>query len=118
MRAYPVNLRKDGKFILVTFPDIPEAITQGNDRALALEMAREALEMAMDFYFDDRRPVPAPSQPNADNPLSNCPLVFPQRFFCSMRCSTRMFAPRNSRGASARLPRSSIGSRISGTQAR
>ena len=29
MRGYPVNLRKDGKFILVSFPDIPEAITQG-----------------------------------------------------------------------------------------
>ena len=43
MRAYPVNLRKDGKFILVTFPDIPEAITQGNDRPHALEMAKEVL---------------------------------------------------------------------------
>ncbi len=63
MRAYPVNLRKDGKFILVTFPDIPEAITQGDNRAHALEMAKEALESAMDFYFEDRRPVPAPSQP-------------------------------------------------------
>ncbi len=63
MTAYPVNLRKDGKFILVTFPDIPEAITQGDNRAHALEMAKEALESAMDFYFEDRRPVPAPSKP-------------------------------------------------------
>jgi antitoxin HicB len=63
MRAYPVNLRKDGKFILVTFPDIPEAITQGNDRAHAMEMAKEVLELSMDFYFEDQRPVPTPSQP-------------------------------------------------------
>ena len=62
MRAYPVNLRKDGEYILVTFPDIPEAITQGNDRDHALKMAREALELAMEFYFEDRRPVPAPSK--------------------------------------------------------
>lgn len=60
---FPVNLRKDGKFILVTFPDIPEAITQGNNRAHALEMAKEALESALDFYFEERRPVPAPSAP-------------------------------------------------------
>lgn len=63
MRGYPVNLRKDGKFILVTFPDIPEAITQGVNRAEALAMAGEALEVSMDFYFEDQRPVPSPSQP-------------------------------------------------------
>jgi antitoxin HicB len=62
MRAYPVNLRKDGEYILVTFPDIPEAITQGDNRNHALEMAKEALELAMEFYFEDRRPVPAPSK--------------------------------------------------------
>ena len=60
---FPVNLRKDGKFILVTFPDIPEAITQGDNRAHALEMAKEALESAMDFYFKDLRAVPLPSKP-------------------------------------------------------
>jgi antitoxin HicB len=58
-----VKLTKDGKFIKVNFPDIPEALTQGVDREEALVMAKEALELAMDFYFDDRRPVPAPSQP-------------------------------------------------------
>jgi antitoxin HicB len=62
MRGYPVKLRKDGKFILATFPDIPEAITQGNNRGHALEMAKEALEVAMDFYFADQRPVPPPSR--------------------------------------------------------
>jgi len=63
MRGYPVNLRKDGKFILATFPDIPPAITQGNNRAHALTMAKEALELSMEFYFDDMRPVPMPSKP-------------------------------------------------------
>jgi antitoxin HicB len=73
MRAYPVNLRKDGKFILVTFPDIPEAITQGDNRAHALEMAKEALESAMDFYLEDRRPVPAPSKPKRGQAVVELP---------------------------------------------
>ena len=63
MDGYPVSLRRDGKFILVTFPDIPEAITQGDNRTHALEMAKEALELALEFYFDDQRPVPLPSRP-------------------------------------------------------
>lgn len=73
MRGYPVNLRKDGKFILVSFPDIPEAITQGDDRAHALEMAKEALEVAMDFYFEDRRPIPMPSKPKRGQVLVELP---------------------------------------------
>ena len=65
MLAYPVNLTPDkesGGFV-VTFPDIPEAITQGETVEEALEMAQDALETALDFYFDDRRAVPAPSRP-------------------------------------------------------
>jgi antitoxin HicB len=62
MRAYPVNLEKDGKFILVTFPDIPEAVTQGEDRVEALQAAKDVLETAMDIYFEERRPVPEPSK--------------------------------------------------------
>jgi antitoxin HicB len=73
MQAYPVNLRKDGKFILVTFPDIPEAITQGDNRVHALQMAREALESALDFYFEDRRPIPAPSKPKRGQTVVELP---------------------------------------------
>ena len=62
MRAYPVTLTQDGKFVKVNFPDIPEALTQGKDREEALGMAKEALELAMEFYFEDRRPVPEPSK--------------------------------------------------------
>lgn len=58
---FPVNLRRDGRYFLVTFPDIPEAITQGANEAEALEAAKDALETALDFYFDEGRIVPAPS---------------------------------------------------------
>ena len=50
----------EGGFV-VTFRDIPEAITQGNSLEEATEMAADVLVSAMDFYFDDRRAVPAPS---------------------------------------------------------
>lgn len=58
---YPVRLRRDGRFFLVTFPDIPEAITQGRSEEEALRAAKDALETALDFYFEDGRIVPAPS---------------------------------------------------------
>jgi antitoxin HicB len=60
---YPVNLKRDGKFFLVTFPDIPEAITQGENEEEAMRAAHDALETALDFYFDAQRAVPAPSRP-------------------------------------------------------
>jgi len=62
---FPVILtadEEDGGFV-VTFPDIPEAITQGETREEALEMAKEALGLALEFYFDDKRAVPLPSTP-------------------------------------------------------
>lgn len=59
---YPAQFEAapEGGFV-VTFRDIPEAITQGDTEADALEMAADALLTAMDFYFEDRRPVPLPS---------------------------------------------------------
>lgn len=63
MLAYPVVLtpdKEDGGFV-VTFPDIPEAITQGETVDEALAMAADALETAIDFYFDAKRAVPMPS---------------------------------------------------------
>ena len=62
MLAYPVELTPDGKFLMVTFPDVPEAASQGDSVEDALEMAADALETALDFYFAAGRPVPAPSK--------------------------------------------------------
>ncbi|HEV2134854.1 MAG TPA: hypothetical protein VGR47_11515 [Terracidiphilus sp.] len=36
-------------------------------------MAKDALETALDFYFDDRRPVPMPSRPNRGQPVVELP---------------------------------------------
>ena len=64
-----VTLRQDGEFIAVSFSDIPEAHIFGNNREHALNMAREALATAMEFYFEDQRPVPAPSTPKRGQPV-------------------------------------------------
>jgi antitoxin HicB len=60
MFEYPVTLTKDEDVILVTFKDVPEAITFGTDEAHALEMAVDALESALSFYVDARKPLPKP----------------------------------------------------------
>jgi antitoxin HicB len=60
---YPAHFEQapEGGYV-VTFRDIPEAITQGDTESEALEMAADALLTAMDFYFEDRRQVPHPSR--------------------------------------------------------
>lgn len=62
MFDYPVILvaQPEGGFV-VTFPDVPEAITQGEDADEALMRAVDALESALSFYVNDRRPLPEPS---------------------------------------------------------
>jgi len=73
--SYPVRLKaaEEGGFI-VTFPDIPEAITQGEDVEDALHHAADALESALDFYFEDRRSVPAPSKPKRGQRVIDLPV--------------------------------------------
>ncbi|WP_158935321.1 type II toxin-antitoxin system HicB family antitoxin [Burkholderia sp. S171] len=63
MFRYPARLKADEVGFTVTFRDIPEAITAGETREEATEMAADALATAMDFYFEDKRPVPLPSEP-------------------------------------------------------
>jgi antitoxin HicB len=57
--SYPVVLEKavEGGFI-VKFPDVPEALTQGEDREEALARAVDALETALEFYADASRDLP------------------------------------------------------------
>jgi len=46
--------------IVVTFPDVPEAITQGDDMADARAMAEEALGLALLTYPRRNLPLPKP----------------------------------------------------------
>jgi antitoxin HicB len=71
---YPVKLTRQtaGNFA-VSFPDIPEALTIGNDEEDALKQAADALETALDFYFEQDRPVPLPSAPKRGQHLVELP---------------------------------------------
>jgi antitoxin HicB len=59
---YPATFTpaEEGGFV-VTFRDVPEAITQGDTEEEAMDMAADALATAADFYLEDRRPFPVPS---------------------------------------------------------
>jgi antitoxin HicB len=65
MLIYPVELTPDDNdTFLVTFPDVPEAVTFGEDEAEALLMAEDALLVMLSAYMDDRQPIPEPSPLN------------------------------------------------------
>ena len=65
--AYPATLTPDreaGGFT-VTFPDLPEAITQGEDRLDTLEQAADCLEEAIAGRIRRGDEIPAPSTTKA-----------------------------------------------------
>ena len=62
MFDYPVTLTPDGDTVLVTFADVPEAVTFGADEDEALLQAVDALETALSFDVDARQPLPVPSK--------------------------------------------------------
>lgn len=62
MFKYPATITKDGRNLLVTFKDVPEAITFGKTEADALSNAVDALETGLSFYVDTRKPLPKPSK--------------------------------------------------------
>ncbi|GGC83575.1 type II toxin-antitoxin system HicB family antitoxin [Undibacterium terreum] len=76
MLTYLVTLERDtnGSF-LVGFPDLPEANFVGDDEYEALLNAVDALETAIEFYFDERQPVPLPTKPKRGQHVVELPVV-------------------------------------------
>ena len=60
--AYPVRLDRqgDGSW-LVSFPDVPEALTEGATEREALAEAEDCLVAALGGYVQGRRDIPPPS---------------------------------------------------------
>lgn len=76
MLKYPVTLTPDTNgTLLVAFPDFPEANSVGDDEQDALANAVDALETALDIYFDERRPVPLPSEAEPGQPTVALPAL-------------------------------------------
>ncbi len=57
---YDLTPQPEGGFT-VTFPDVPEAVTQGEDEDEAAAMAEDALVTALSFYTDNAERLPRPS---------------------------------------------------------
>lgn len=70
---YPAKFAPEDGGYNVTFRDIPEAITCGDNFNDALQMAQDCLITAIDFYFEDRRIVPPPSEPQEGEVLIELP---------------------------------------------
>ena len=62
---YPAIFHKaeEGGF-WITFPDIPECMTQGNDIQDAYEMAVDALGLAITSRKTEKEEIPTPSEPH------------------------------------------------------
>lgn len=73
--AYPFVLepQPEGGFT-ATFPDVPEAITDGETVAETSARAEDALVSALSFYTDDNKPLPLPS-PAEGRPVAVVPPV-------------------------------------------
>ena len=73
--AYPVRLdTQDLGAVLVSFPDIPEALTEGTTERGALVEAEDCLIAALGGYINDRRDIPRPS-PARGRPLVTLPAL-------------------------------------------
>ena len=59
---YPAKFEQEGQAYNVSFRDIPEAITCGDDWDDALQMAKDALFTSVDFYREEGRTLPSPSE--------------------------------------------------------
>lgn len=61
---YPAKLEPDeNKTVLITFPDLPGAISFGDDEEDALRHGADALLTVISALIDDWRVIPAPSAP-------------------------------------------------------
>nr|WP_255581253.1 type II toxin-antitoxin system HicB family antitoxin [Caballeronia sp. dw_276] len=81
--------RDSNNTFLVTFPDIPEAVSMGHDEDEALLNALDALESAIKIYFDEKREVPPPSKPKKDKRSSNYLHSWVRRYCLQTRWSVR-----------------------------
>ena len=74
---YPAHFEaaEEGGYV-VTFPDIPEAITQGEDVEDALLHAADVLESALDYYIEEGLPIPVPSKPKRGQHLVELPASY------------------------------------------
>ena len=73
--AYPVRLEaEEGGSVLASFPDVPEALTEGATEREALAEAEDCLVAALGGYIKARRHIPRPS-PGRGRPPAALPAL-------------------------------------------
>jgi antitoxin HicB len=77
---YPAKFTREADALIVSFPDVPEAHTQGNTIEEASAMAAEALELALTFYTDEWKDLPRPSAPKRGMRLIAVPALSEAKF--------------------------------------
>ena len=74
--AYPCVLTpEEGGGYSVSFPNVPEALTCGDDLAEALAMAEDALAVALGAYVQCREDIPLPGPATREQEMVAVPLV-------------------------------------------
>jgi antitoxin HicB len=61
--AYPARLERQRETVIVRFPNLPEALTEGSDDAEALAEAADCLEEAIAGRIHRGENIPVPSRP-------------------------------------------------------
>ena len=75
MLRYHVKLSRDtNDTVLVEVPDVPGALTFGQDREEALLRAPDAIETVLIGYMSDRRDIPKP-RAGAKGPFATLPAL-------------------------------------------
>lgn len=75
MVFYASLVADDSGGYVVTFPDVPEAITQGDTVEEALTEAQDALVAALGFYVEAGEALPRPRRRKDLHPIAVPPLV-------------------------------------------
>ena len=76
--AYPCNLipdHEEGEGFIVTFPDVPGAITGAQTREESLLLAEDALVAMLAVYVQQQREIPTPSPVADDQELVALPPI-------------------------------------------
>lgn len=73
--TYPAILEQEDGLYNVTFPDLPECYTSGDDLTDALHQATDVLSDVLCDYEDQNRAVPIPTDPAKIATSSGCIVV-------------------------------------------
>lgn len=75
MLSYPVHVTPGSEqAVMLTFPDVPEAVVVGRCEGEAFQEAADVLEAILAAYVIEGRPIPEPSQ------VQGAPTVCTRRF--------------------------------------